>query len=215
MLLLQTRMASPYGHALSRRRAAVLARLLADQDLVILEHDAAHELAPTPGVSLGEFLPGQTLLVRSWSKSHGPHLRVGALAGIQRVVARVRARQRATGGWPSVLTQRALAQMLTDPQTRELVRLARATYRQRRQQLVRALREQGLHPTGVAGLSTWVPVRDAAMAIKLLAAEGIGIASGAAFTVDGDGGSHVRIATTVGHDEHVRIARALGAAHHQ
>ncbi|MEU5564887.1 PLP-dependent aminotransferase family protein [Micromonospora musae] len=213
MLLLQTRMASPYGHALSRRRARTLMPMLADRDIVILEQDGAHELAPTPDVSFGEFLPGKTLLVRSWNKSHGPHLRVGALAGIRRVVSRVRARQMATGGWPSVLTQRALALMLTDPQTRETIRRARVTYRQRRQLMVEALREQGLTPTGIAGLSVWVPVGDAATAIRSLAADGIGIASGAPFTVHGDGRSHVRIATTLRHDEHTRIARTLGEAH--
>ncbi|MFC0506594.1 PLP-dependent aminotransferase family protein [Micromonospora costi] len=215
MLLLQTRMASPYGHALSRRRAESLTPMLAGHDIVIVEHDTAHELAPTPHVSLGEFLPEQILLVRSWNKSHGPHLRVGALAGIRRVVSRVRARQKATGGWPSALTQRALAQMLTDPQTRETIRRARAIYRHRRQQMVHALREQGLTPTGVAGLSVWVPVRDAATAIRSLAADGIGIAPGAPFTVHGDGRSHVRIATTLRHDEHARIARVLGEAHHR
>ncbi|MEV0715120.1 aminotransferase class I/II-fold pyridoxal phosphate-dependent enzyme [Asanoa sp. NPDC050611] len=215
MLLLQTRMASPYGHALSRRRAAALAPMLADHDIVILEQDSAHELAPTPDVSLGEFLPERTLLVRSWNKSHGPHLRVGALAGIRRVVTRVRARQKASGGWPSVLTQRALAQMLVDPETRAMIGQARATYRQRRLQLVQALREHGLRPTGVAGLSAWVPVSDAATAISALAADGIGIASGAPFTVDESGRSHVRIATTLRHDEHARIARALEKAHHR
>ncbi|MER7441684.1 PLP-dependent aminotransferase family protein [Micromonospora avicenniae] len=215
MLLLQTRMASPYGHALSRRRARALTPLLAGHDIVIVEQDIVHELAPTPDVSLGEFLPEQTLLVRSWNKSHGPHLRVGALAGIGRVVSRVRARQKATGGWPSVLTQRALAQMLTDPRTRETIRRAGATYHHRRQQMVQALREQGLAPTGVAGLSVWVPVRDAATAIRSLAADGIGIASGAPFSVHGDGRSHVRIATTLRHDEHRRIARVLGEAHHR
>ncbi|GAA1842856.1 aminotransferase class I/II-fold pyridoxal phosphate-dependent enzyme [Asanoa iriomotensis] len=214
MVLLQTRMASPYGHALSGRRAQALAPVLAGHDIVILEQDTAHELAPTPDVSLGEFLPDRTLLVRSWNKSHGPHLRVGALAGIGRVVARVRARQKASGGWPSVLTQRALARMLTDPATRATIRRARCAYRQRRQQLVQALREHGLRPTGIAGLSAWVPVRDAAAAIRSLAQDGIGIASGAPFTVDGDGRSHVRIATTLLHDEHARIARALGEAHH-
>ncbi|MGK5741260.1 aminotransferase class I/II-fold pyridoxal phosphate-dependent enzyme [Micromonospora sp. URMC 103] len=213
MLLLQTRMASPHGHALSRRRARALVPMLADHDVLILERDTAHALAPTPDVSLGEFLPGQTLLVRSWNASHGPHLRVGALAGARRVVSRVRARQKASGGWPSMLTQRALAQMLTDPQTRETIRRAGATYGDRRQQMVQALREQGLTPTGVAGLSVWVPVRDAAAAIRSLAADGIGIASGAPFTVSGDGRSHVRIATTLRHDEHARIARALGEAH--
>ncbi|RKF23725.1 PLP-dependent aminotransferase family protein [Micromonospora globbae] len=214
LLLLQTRMASPYGHALSRRRARALAPVLADRDIVILEQDTAHELAPTAGVSLGEFLPERTLLVRSWNKSHGPHLRVGALAGIRRVVSRVRARQKATGGWPSVLNQRALAQMLTDARARETVGRARVVYHQRRQQMVRALRDAGLAPTGVAGLSVWVPVRDAATAIRRLAADGIGIAPGAPFTVHGDGRSHVRIATTLGHDEHARIARVLAEAHH-
>jgi DNA-binding transcriptional MocR family regulator len=214
MLVLQTRMASPYGHALSHRRAEALAPVLVGHDVVILELDTTHELAPTPHVSLGAFLPDQTLLVRSWSKSHGPHLRVGAVAGIGRVVARVRARQKATGGWPSALTQGALARMLTDPQTRETIRQARATYRCRRQQMVKALCEYGLRPTGIAGLSAWVPVRGATSAIRALAAEGIGIASGAPFTVDGDGDSHVRIATTLWHDEHARIARALGEAHH-
>ncbi|WP_203862340.1 aminotransferase class I/II-fold pyridoxal phosphate-dependent enzyme [Plantactinospora mayteni] len=213
MLLFQSRMASPHGHALSRRRAQALVPMLADRDIVIVEQDTAHELAPTPDVSLGEYLPAQTLLVRSWNKSHGPHLRVGALAGIRRVVSRVRARQKATGSWPSVLTQRALAQMLADPQAQAAIRLARTRYRQRRRRMVRALHEHGLAPTGVAGLSVWVHVRDAPTAIRSLAADGIGIASGTPFVAYGDGRSHVRIATTLHHDQHTHIARILGEAH--
>ncbi|MEO3925045.1 GntR family transcriptional regulator [Micromonosporaceae bacterium B7E4] len=213
MLLFQSRMASPHGHALSRRRAQALAPMLAGRDIVIVEQDTAHELAPTPDVSLGEYLPEQTLLVRSWNKSHGPHLRVGALAGIRRVVSRVRARQKATGSWPSVLTQRALAQMLTDPQTQAAIRLAGCRYRQRRQRMVRALHEHGLAPTGVAGLSVWVQVRNAATAIRSLAADGIGVASGAPFVAYGDGRAYVRIATTRQHDRHAQIARTLGEAH--
>ncbi|MGI5215924.1 aminotransferase class I/II-fold pyridoxal phosphate-dependent enzyme [Plantactinospora sp. CA-290183] len=213
MLLIQSRMASPHGHALTRRRARALVPMLAGSDIVIVEQDTAHELAPTPEVSLGEFLPGQTLLVRSWNKSHGPQLRVGALAGVGRVVARVRARQRSTGSWPSVLTQRALAQMLTDPQAQETIRLARARYRQRRHRMIRALRDHGLAPTGVAGLSVWVHVRNAGTAIRALAGDGIGIASGVPFVVHGDGRSHVRIGTTLHHDQEAHIARTLAEAH--
>ncbi|WP_426244604.1 PLP-dependent aminotransferase family protein [Nocardioides sp. LHG3406-4] len=209
MVLLQPRMASPNGHALTRQRMGALAEVLAEHDCLVVEDDAMPELARTPAVSLGEVLPERTVLVRSWNKSHGPQLRVGAMGGAGHVVARVRAAQQLTGSWPSAVSQRALALMLTDDATQRLTRRARGIYADRRKDLVTALGRVGLHTTGVAGLSVWVEADEGPRAVSLLGQRGIGIAPGRLFAPHEHGRGHVRVATTLAHHRHDEIAEVL------
>lgn len=209
LMLLQTRMANPTGHRLSFARATELARLLRDHPITIVEHDIDPALSLELPASLGAELPDRTLVARGWNRSHGPVLRVGALGGSGHLVNLVQSRQYLTSTWPSLVSQRALALLLEDPEACDTIRLAATTYAARRERLVDALSAHGLSSSGSAGLSCWVTVTDATAALHRLRKSGIGACAGDPFVTPGRGGDYVKIATTVPHERQVEIALAL------
>ena len=84
--------------------------------------------AAGPPVSLGALLPERTVLVRSFSKTHGPDLRLAAIGGPATVVGPIVERRYLGQGWSSRLVQSILLELLTDARSRGLVADAQATY---------------------------------------------------------------------------------------
>ena len=72
---------NPSGQSVSQARADALAAALAGRDIVVVEDDSAGGTPSGPPVSLGSLLPDRTVLVRSFSKTHGPDLRLAAIGG--------------------------------------------------------------------------------------------------------------------------------------
>lgn len=211
--LLQPRAQSPSGHGLTAQRAAELAEVLAGTGVLVLEDDGIGDVASEPLRSIGEHLPEQTVLVRSFSKSHGPDLRIAVMAGALDPVERARSYRNFGARWTSRLLQDALAHLLTDPSSCHVVDTARQTYRQRRSACADALQAHGIDVTDRDGLSLWVPVADESHALVTLAAHGISVSPGKQFFVT-SGPSHVRLAIshlTEGHEEIARVV-ALAAS---
>ena len=66
---------------------------------------------------------------------------------------------------------------------------------------------------GTDGLNIWVPVRDEAAAVLRLASQGIAVAPGGPFVVDGaTGGPHIRVTTGLVADAQVDVADAIAEA---
>ena len=212
-VFLQPRAHNPTGVTLSERRARELAALLAGRTTLVVEDDSAAGIALTPPLSLGRWIPDQTVHVRSFSKSHGPDLRLAAMSGPPDVMAAVESRRHVGQGWSSRLLQRILLSLLTDPEAIAAVAGARDEYARRRGALVHALARHDVVAGGTDGLNIWVPVHDEAAAMVRLASEGIGVAPGKAFTVRPTGQDHVRV--TAGLVPVARagdVARVLAAA---
>ena len=70
----------------ARRRAR--RRSCAATGVPVVEDDSAGAISTAPDLSLGRWIPEQTVHVRSYSKSHGPDLRLAALGGPDRAAAR-------------------------------------------------------------------------------------------------------------------------------
>jgi DNA-binding transcriptional MocR family regulator len=134
--------------------------------------------------------------VRSFSKSHGPDLRLAAMSGPETLMAEVRHLRELGQGWSSRLLQRVLLDLLTDEQSRTEVAAARDEYARRRRAFAAALAERDVPVGGDDGLNVWVPVHDEAAALVRLASRGIGVAPGTPFNVLPDAQGHVRV--TVG-----------------
>ena len=85
VIVLQPRAQNPTGRSLTRARAQELARVIRNSrtsgDIVIIEDDHSGEISASRDVSLGTWLPDQVIHIRSFSKSHGPDLRIAALGG--------------------------------------------------------------------------------------------------------------------------------------
>ncbi|MEO8095722.1 MAG: aminotransferase class I/II-fold pyridoxal phosphate-dependent enzyme, partial [Pseudolysinimonas sp.] len=156
--------------------------------------------------------------VRSFSKSHGPDLRIGALGGPRALVDRVVARRLLGPGWTSRMTQALLFELLTDPVSVAEVEHARETYAGRQQRLAEALQGHGLPVAAGDGINTWLRVADERDAIVRLTAAGIRVAPGGPFLLgeladhDVDGGGHVRVTIGVAGDDVSPVADALAAA---
>lgn len=203
-VLLQPRAQNPTGITMSRTRAQELATLLEPHGTLLVEDDSVNGLSPTPALSLGEWLPARTVHIRSFSKSHGPDLRLAALSGPAHLLGPVELRRQLGQGWSSRLLQRILVGLLTDPSAVEQVRRAGEEYLQRRRLLVEALAARGVVVGGQEGINIWVPVQDESAAIVRLASQGIGVSAGAPYAVLPHPQGYVRVTAGLvaeGHDE--------------
>jgi DNA-binding transcriptional MocR family regulator len=210
-VFLQPRAQNPTGVGTSERRARALARLLEGSDALVVEDDSAYGLCTTPLVSLGRWLPGSTVHVRSFSKAYGPDLRLAAMSAPPEVHRAVTARRQLGQGWSSRLLQQVLVHLLTG--AGEEVAGAASTYAARRAALVTALRERGVEVGGSEGLNVWVPVGDETAAVVRLASQGIGVAPGRPFRVGATGeAGHVRVTVGLVDSGVPELADALSAA---
>ncbi|MEV6812446.1 aminotransferase class I/II-fold pyridoxal phosphate-dependent enzyme [Micromonospora sp. NPDC051296] len=212
-LYLQPRAHNPTGVSMTRRRADELARVLARHPgVTVIEDDHAGEIASAPPVSLGRRLPERTVHVRSFSKSHGPDLRLAALGGPTELVTAVSDRRLLGPGWSSRLLQAVLLELLTDPATVAQVEHARDEYARRRRALLAALAARGVAATAADGINLWMSVADQQVAMLTLAAHGIAVAPGAPFEVSHLDTDHVRLTVGLVRDGYDQLADVLAEA---
>jgi DNA-binding transcriptional MocR family regulator len=217
-LYLQPRAHNPTGASMTRARAAELAGVLAGHPgVTVVEDDHAGDIAAAPVVSLGHHLPDRTVHVASFSKSHGPDLRLAAIGGPAGVVTAVADRRLLGPGWSSRVLQAVLVDLLADPSTLEQLAVARQTYTYRRDALLAALDTRGVTATAADGINLWMAVDNQQIAMLTLAAHGIAVAPGAPFEVGPLGSDHVRLTVGLvreGFDDLAEIlAEAAGARH--
>jgi DNA-binding transcriptional MocR family regulator len=212
-LFVQPRAHNPTGVSMTRPRIRQLAAVLRKHpDVLVVEDDHAGDIATAPAVSLGSALPGQTVHVLSFSKSHGPDLRLAAVGGPADVIAAVSDRRLLGPGWSSRLLQAVLVDLLADPETVAGVERARAEYARRRAALHAALAARGVGATADDGINLWMEVADQQMAMLSLAAHGIAVAPGAPFMVSPLPVDHVRITVGLVRDGFDELADLLAEA---
>ena len=215
MVVLQPRAHNPTGVSLSPARAHELASLLrrsrTAENAVVLEDDHSGAISSKPDVSLASWIPDRVLHVRSFSKSHGPDLRIGALGGPRALVDRVVARRLLGPGWTSRLIQAILYELLTDPDSVAQVDAARDIYQRRQGEVVAAVHAAGGSMRVGDGVNAWLRVSDERSAIVHLAAAGIRVAPGAPFQL-GEPGGFVRVTVGMVREEVAAVGAALAAA---
>lgn len=201
-IFLQPRAQNPTGVTMSVRRAKQVADLLSGSSTLVVEDDSAARLSPSPLVSLGRWRPEQTVHIRSFSKSHGPDLRLAALSAPTPILNAINGRRQLGQGWSSRLLQQVLLGLLTDDAATEQVLAAARTYAARRAHVVGRLRERGVEVGGTEGINIWVPVQDETAAVVRLASQGIGVAPGTPFRIGAVGeGGHIRVTVGLAGDE--------------
>jgi DNA-binding transcriptional MocR family regulator len=215
-LFVQPRAHNPTGVTMTKRRAKALAALLSAQpggSPVIVEDDHSGDIASGTLVSLGHWLPERTVHIRSYSKSHGPDLRLAAVGGAGEVVTAVANRRLLGPGWSSRILQAVLLEMLDHRPTIDAVAAARDEYARRRAAVASVLESRGVPVTGTDGINLWMEVSDERSALLTLAARGVGAAPGEPFLVRPDR-PHLRV--TVGlvgdHADALAAQLALAAA---
>ena len=212
-VFVQPRAQNPTGVTMTSQRAEDIARLLSDTETLVVEDDSAACLSPAPLASQGRWRPEHTAYVRSFSKSHGPDLRLAALSGPAELVRAVAARRQLGQGWSSRLLQQVLLGLLTDEGARSAVARAAQTYAVRRATAVDELAARGIAVGGTEGINIWVPVHDETAAVVRLASQGIGVAPGAPFRVGtADGHGHIRVTVGLATDGLDDLAEAIAVA---
>jgi DNA-binding transcriptional MocR family regulator len=194
------------------RRARALAKVLETTKTLVVEDDSAAGLSPASLASLGRWRPDHTAYIRSFSKSHGPDLRLAALSAPPDVLRAVTARHQLGQGWSSRLLQQVLVGLLTDAAAQRRVAEAQGVYAARRAAVVDALAARGVVVGGVEGMNIWVPVHDETAAVVRLASQGIGVAPGAPFRVGSIDGGHIRVTVGLARTDHEGLADAIAAA---
>ena len=212
MVFLQPRALNPTGASWSATRTAELAAVLATTPSVYaVEDDSAGEVSSAPAHSLGTHLPRQTIHVRSFSKSHGPDLRLAAVTAPAAVLDPVLERRLLGQGWTSRLLQQLLLTLLTDPASVAAVARARDEYARRRHLVVTSLVGLGLDLPPGDGLNLWLPVADEQAALISLASNGIAAAAGTAFAA-GPTTPHLRVTVGLIATDHDAVAAHLADA---
>ncbi len=210
-LFLQTGANNPTGISLSPERAAAMVELLRPHETMVVEDHYPGLTGPRAEVTLGTALPDRVVRIHSFSKTHGPDLRIAALAGPAELVEEIERRRQLGPGWTSRLLQRVLLEMLRRPEVDEGVVRAAEIYQDRRRGLSRALGDLGLDVVDGAGLNLWVPVANEHRATVSLAANRIGVAPGEPFRVD-DGRHHIRVTSARIDGSMEAVAAAIGTA---
>lgn len=197
VVFLEPRAQNPTGASTTWVRAERLASMLRGTKVIVIEDDHCGMVSTSPLASLMQWLPDQVILIQSFSKSHGPDLRLAAVGGPDHLLRPAETRRRLGGGWESWLLQRILLHMLTDPDAVHAVDVARETYAQRRADMVRACAARGLRTWGSDGLLLWVEVDNEAAAMRRLAAHDVGVSPGSSLKWENKEGHHVRLTTAL------------------
>ncbi|SDT43464.1 aminotransferase class I/II-fold pyridoxal phosphate-dependent enzyme [Actinoplanes derwentensis] len=212
-VFVQPRALNPTGASWSPSRSAALAAVLSQAPgSYVVEDDSAGELSSGPLLSIGAHLPRQTVHVRSFSKSHGPDLRLAAISGPATVLDPILERRLLGQGWTSRLLQHLLLTLLTDPPSISAVAAARDEYARRRHLITSGLAAAGIELPPGEGINLWLPVADEQAALLSLASAGIGAAAGTAFTVGPGTPPHLRITVGLVTDDHAAVADRLAEA---
>jgi DNA-binding transcriptional MocR family regulator len=195
-LYLQPRAHNPTGVSMTADRARTLAGLLAGRGVTVIEDDHSGD-------------------VRSFSKSHGPDLRLAAVGGAASVVDAVATRRLLGPGWSSRLLQAVLAELLVDGAAGRTLADARERYAARRARMVAALAARGVRAQAADGINLWMEVADEQVALVALAARGIGAAPGTPFEAAPLGTDHLRVTVGLVPDDAIEaLADILADAAH-
>lgn len=194
---LQPRAQNPTGAGLTRGRVKEIAALLKGSDVVVLEDDHSGDISATADMSLGTYLPNQTIHVRSYSKTHGPDLRIAAVGGPASIVTSIERRRQLGSGWTSRLLQGLLLDLLDDAAANEGIARAREVYGARRQRLRTALAERGVASSVGSGVNLWIEVHDERTALITLAAAGVRVNPGGPFIAAPLASDHIRVTSGI------------------
>jgi DNA-binding transcriptional MocR family regulator len=161
-------------------------------------------------MSLGSRFPDRVIHILSFSKSHGPDLRLAVLSSPATVRRQIQSYRSFSSGWTSRLLQETTAWLLADVNTQECLAANRRVYAERRAALVTALGARGIAIPPGDGLSIWIPVASEQFALVTLAARRIAVLPGSKCAVMPT--RHIRVATAILADRHDYVAESIRLA---
>ena len=167
----------------------------------VIEDDGVGDISDAPRISLGRRFPDRVVHILSYSKTHGPDLRLAVLSGSATIVEQIQSYRSFSAGWTSRILQATTAWLLQDAATAAIVERAKDVYRLRREGLASALTRRGVAIDAGHGLSVLIPVASESYALVTLAARGIAVHAGAKFSTRQT--NSIRVATSILREEDV------------
>lgn len=184
---------NPKSVSWTRQRRLALAEVLeAHPHAIAIEDDQFADLAQTRPGSLieGRTVGSRAVYVRTFAKSVAPDIRVAVALARPRLANLLAESKSFLDGWTSMLSQRALAHMLTDPELDQALGLARDTYAARRRTICGLLEDRlrgtGTRVTGTDGLNVWIELPPGVAATEVVdraGAIGVLVVSGEPFYI--------------------------------
>jgi len=174
MVYLQPNFRNPTGQTMSAARRAQWAQALHGSPIALVEDNPYGELwfdGPPPA-PLAAQLPGQSIVLGTFSKVLSPGLRLGYVHGPRHVIARMTLARQAADLQTSSLTQRLVLKVLEDGLLDAQLPRIRALYRAQRDAMLSDLSRhmpEGVHwdvPQG--GMFLWLRLPEGADATALL-----------------------------------------------
>lgn len=219
-VVIQPRAQNPTGVSMKTTRVRELSRTIKDfpgsPHPTVIEDDHSGPITQSRPMSLGSYLPNDVVHIRSYSKTHGPDMRIAGVSGPIAVINAVVARRLLGAGWTSHLLQKLLTYFLTDPESQAQVERAAVEYRRRHIALASALSEHGIQVSPGDGLTVWIPVADEAATADNLLAAGIRVSVGSQFILSEKAGSagrrgpgHIRVSLGALHDASTEDVAAI------
>ncbi len=181
-LICQPRAQNPTGVSTTAERRDQIAAVLAGHpEVYVIEDDHSALVSESPLASLVEKIPERTAYVLSFSKSHGPDLRLAAIVADTAAIADLESARTLGPSWSSKILQAILLVMLRSATTGPFVAEAARTYGERRLEVSTALGLQGVRGDGI---NLWVAWTDLSLLIHL-AHEKIRVVPGSHFYLAG------------------------------
>jgi DNA-binding transcriptional MocR family regulator len=175
---------NPTGACFDEQRGEEIRSLLRSApDVLWIEDDHLGPLASAPRITAAG-ITERWFVTRSVSKSLGPDLRVGVVAGDAQTIDRVEGRVSVGPQWISHLLQELVADLWMDRAVQRKLAEASRTYDARREGFVAALREQGVETASPSGWNVWIPVEEETAVVQVLASLGWAVAPGAPFRMN-------------------------------
>lgn len=207
---------NPKGVSWTRERRMALANVLAAHPHTIaIEDDQFADLALTrPGSLLDSpTISNRVIYIRTFAKAIAPDLRVAIALAKPRLANQIAEAKSLGDGWTSQHLQRALANVLVDPELESALLASQQAYARRRNTIAEILREKlrdlGAQITGSDGLNLWLrlPIGVAATEVVDHAASlGVLLVSGEPFYIRPGHNDVIRMSISGIRDDQAAIA---------
>lgn len=176
---------NPTGAYITADRARQLRALLTDHpDLLLIEND--HSASVGGPDEYHSLVAGRSkwAVVRSFSKTLSPDMRIAVMAGSPSLITEIEERQLLGPGWVSSVLQQLAHRLLTERETGRLLTRARTAYSRRREALLEALHGCGVQAHGASGLNVYIPVEEEATTLQELLGRGWALKPGTAYRLE-------------------------------
>ncbi len=204
VLITQPRSQNPTGCSRSQERTRKLASVIqaSSESFFIIEDDHSAMISCSEFDSFAHLLPDKTAHIISFSKSHGPDLRIAAIFAPDEIINKIEYRRRLGPAWTSKTLQHILANLLADPKAIAKISKAQEVYRRRRLGLGKEMAGNWSVSPPTDGLNLWIRVEDETQTLISLASKGVVAAPGSHFWLNGPSYPAIRLTLAFAdHDE--------------